>query len=158
MRIKLFVVVVVSLILSGCSSTEIVDRFPVQGTMVHTVDRTVPGRTVSTEELRYSAEAAKYKLQLAKLEAKVRIAEAEASADAEKARVRAENPCSSWFMTPSFCYTNGVYNGGGYVVSGITSSSGIRQHHNNGRINLPKPPKLPGLPSLPGTGKTGGAK
>lgn len=83
---------------TGCASVS-TDRFPVQGTLTTTAHE-----KPETDTFQLTPQAAKLKLELARIRAKVEIAKAEAQADVEKAKVRAANPCASWFMAPSYCY------------------------------------------------------
>ena len=109
----LVIVFAILIITTGCS-TVMVPEYPVKGVQTNTVDNTTPGKEVRTEEFYLTKEGAKYKLALAREETK-----------RAKARARAENPCSTWFMAPSFCYG---YSGGGVVV-------GQREGGRNGYFN-----------------------
>lgn len=124
---KFLVIVVLVLLILGCSSTQPTAEvaFPVQGITTKTVDGTVPGKTVTTEELRLTVAAAKYNLALAREETRRIEARAEAELKAKKAELRAANPCSSWFMAPSFCYTNGVWNGGVVYSTGTAYGTNV---------------------------------
>ena len=159
---KYIVIIVLAVFSFGCTTTyQVADGFPVQGSVTHTVDSSVPGRVVSTEELHYTAEAAKYKLDLAKLEAKVRMKEAEARIEAATVQAQAVNPCAgrSWVMAPVQCYggPNRTWDGGVAYLSGtfrpvgMTYYTGTTIRTGDGRHHPPPPPPPP-----PGGG-TGGA-
>lgn len=120
---------------AGCA-TVVADGFPVQGTVINTIDKTTPGKTVTTEQLRLTAEAAKYNLQMVReVEETKRIeakAKAKAYAEAEKAKARAANPCGGCFMVASGCYAPGApcgnANGGSFVPQGRGGQNYVYQN------------------------------
>lgn len=127
----LLIVIFLSVIFSGVGCTTVsADRFPVQGTLTTTAHD-----KPETDTFNLTREAAKLKLELAKIRAKVEIAKAEAQADAEKAKARAANPCASWFFAPSYCYPGmvvvpGQAYGGNTSVYGYGTNTPPRHVHN----------------------------
>jgi hypothetical protein len=143
--IKLFVIVLVSFTLFGC--TTMVPEYPVKGVQTNTVDKTNPNKEISEEAFYLTKEGAKYKLALAKEETK-RV----------KAQARAANPCVSWFMAPSFCY--GYSGGVGYYSGG---AGGVNTGFNTGGGGNTRPSRRPGGTNgsfgggTPPGGNTGGS-
>lgn len=101
----------------GCATVQ-VSEFPVSGTITTTAHD-----KPETDTFQLTPQAAKLKLELAKIRAKVEIAKAEAQADVEKAKVHAANPCASWFMAPSYCYP-GMVVAPGQAYGGNTTTYG----------------------------------
>lgn len=100
--------------LTGCSSAQ------PYGEAQHTVSGTLTTTAhdaPETDTFDLSPQAAKLKIKLAKIRADVEKTKAKAQAKAEAAKAQAANPCASWLMAPSYCYTNGVYSSGGSNTS-----------------------------------------
>ena len=107
------VLVAVALCATACTTVTVPTHgFSVQGTVTNTEDKTVPGRTVREEAYNLTPEAARHREKMAKIKAKTERVKAKAAADAA-------NPCSSWFLAPSYCYGYPVGYYGGYGASTV---------------------------------------
>lgn len=140
---NLFVVIAVmfAVVLTGCATSNTTSRVgvPEEEAMAGVALKAtgnvtvVEERTSTTFQSAKSLSAAKLELALAREQTK----QVEAMARARAAEARAANPCSSWFMAPSYCYGNTV-SGGGVTVVG----SGGHNHYyfNGGGVTTGTPP------------------
>ena len=108
----------------GCASVTPTTERTITGTITTTAHD-----QAETDNFDLTPAAAKLKIELAKIRAKVEIEKAKAQAKAEKAKAQAANPCSTWFMAPSYCYGAQVYSGGSSGTNVIYSTGGNRHVH-----------------------------